>query len=178
MKCHSVPNDSQGFSIIELLIVIVIVSILAVIAVPSYQEYVKRTQRTVAKAALQELMSQQESYAVDHKGYAADFERLGIGSTSSAAIDIAYVNGDGTISRSNTNALYSLALHQSPAGTPMSASCASLSSAGPTIPAAAFSVSATPLRSGGDSRCGVLCASSRGERGAAGTGGVADCWRS
>lgn len=170
------PSRTQGFSIVELLIVIVIVSILAAIAVPSYQEYARRTQRTVAKAALQELMSRQESYAVDHKNYAADFERLGITGSSSDS-SIAYVNGDGSISRSNTNALYSLALHQSPASPPMSASCASLSAAGPTITATAFAVSATSLRTGGDPRCGVLCASSRGERGASGTVGVADCWR-
>lgn len=170
-------SRTQGFSIVELLIVIVIISILAAIAVPSYQEYARRTQRTVAKAALQELMSRQESYAVDHKNYAADFERLGIVGSSSDSISIAYVNGDGSISRSNTGALYSLALHQSPAGTPMSASCASLSAAGPTITATAFAVSATSLRTGGDPRCGVLCASSRGERGASGTVGVAECWR-
>lgn len=174
MKPHP---DSRGFSIIELLIVIVIISILAAIAVPSYQEYARRTQRTVAKAALQELMSRQESYAVDHKNYAADFERLGIAGASGDSISTAYVNGDGSISRSSTNALYSLALHQSPAGTPMNAACASLSAAGPATSATAFAVSATSLRTGGDPRCGVLCASSRGERGASGTGGVAECWR-
>lgn len=174
MRPHS---NARGFSIMELLIVIVIVSILAAIAVPSYQEYARRTQRTVAKAALQELMSRQESYAVDHKNYAADFERLGIGGTSSDSISIAYVNGDGTISRSNTGALYSLALHQSPAGAAMSAACASLSTAGPATTATAFAVSATSLRTGGDPRCGMLCASSRGERGASGTSGAAECWR-
>ena len=168
---------ARGFSIIELLIVIVIVSILAAIALPSYRQYVMRTNRTVAKAALQDLIVRQEGYAVDHKGYAIDFERLGITGASGASADSAYVRSDGSISRDSANALYSFALHTSAAGSAMSAACASLSAGGLSGTPNAFGISATPVGSNSDTRCGTLCASSRGERGASGPGGVADCWR-
>ncbi|MCU4336982.1 type IV pilin protein [Acinetobacter dispersus] len=45
-------NYKNGFTLIELMIVVAIVAILAVIAYPSYQEYVKRTKRTDAQSEM------------------------------------------------------------------------------------------------------------------------------
>ena len=47
----SVPTE-QGFTLIELMIVVVIVAILSAIAVPAYQNYVIRTYRTTAQSDL------------------------------------------------------------------------------------------------------------------------------
>lgn len=165
----------QGFTLVEMLFTVAIISVLVAISLPSYREYVARTNRTVAKAALQELLTKQESYAGDHKGYTDNFTRLGYPGSGSTAT--AYVTSDGVISLNSAAGLYRIALHQSPSTSPMSASCAGLSATGPTASAPALAISATPVAAGSDARCATLCVSSRGERGASGTGGVADCWR-
>ena len=166
--CNTKPRAVRGFTIIELLIVIVVISILAALAIPSYREYVMRTNRTVAKVALQDLLTRQESYSVDHKVYAADFDRLGV--PGSGANSVAYVTTDGVISRNVANAVYSFALKKhtgSSVGT-----C--VFDDNPT--ATGFSLTATPISSNTDTKCGTLCLTSSGDRGA-NPGVVADCWR-
>ncbi len=159
-------RQQDGMTIIELLIVIVIVSLLAAVAVPSYRDYVIRTNRTVAKAALQELLTRQESYAADHKGYATSFARLGIGSATTTV----YVTSDNRISDSSTGALYTLTL----TGNANAASCG----AGGAATALAFRLDAAPVATQPDAKCGTICVSSAGERGSSiGAAAATNCWR-
>lgn len=159
-------QTSAGFTIIELLIAVVIIGILSAIAVPSYRSYVERTKRTVAKTAISDVIAKQESYSVDHKRYTGDFSRLGYAGGASGST--AYVNGRGDISLSSTNALYRLQL----LGTGGTLSSCSGLSGSPTN--FAFVVLATPVNSTTDRRCGAICMSSNGDRGAA--GGAEACW--
>ncbi|WP_116750116.1 type IV pilin protein [Acidovorax sp. 99] len=46
------PKYAQGFTLIELMIVVAIVAILSAVAYPSYQEYVRRGHRAEARAGL------------------------------------------------------------------------------------------------------------------------------
>jgi len=160
-------TQSRGFTLTEILIVIVIVGILSTLAIPSYRNYVMRTNRTVAKVALQELVTKQESYAVDHKVYAADFARLGI--AGSGAASVAYVGSDGAISRNAAGALYQLALSNT------TGTVSSCSSTG-TATDYAFTLTATRLSDATDTVCGNLCISSGGVRGAS-LGTATDCWK-
>ena len=54
----------NGFTLIELMIVVVIIGILAVIAYPNYTEYSKRTKRVEAQALMQEMSQKLMAYKI------------------------------------------------------------------------------------------------------------------
>lgn len=54
----------NGFTLIELMIVVAIIGILAAIAYPSYQEYVKKTKRVEAQSELVDIASRLQRYKV------------------------------------------------------------------------------------------------------------------
>ena len=55
-------KNTQGFTLIELMIVVVVIGILAAIAYPSFAEQVRKTRRTNAQSDLVELASFMERY--------------------------------------------------------------------------------------------------------------------
>jgi type IV pilus assembly protein PilE len=60
---------NQGFTLIELMIVIVVVAVLATIAVPAYQDYVARGQIVEGTARLAELRVRLEQFYQDNRTY-------------------------------------------------------------------------------------------------------------
>lgn len=68
---------SQGFTLIEILIVIAILAILATIAFPAYQEQLQSTRRAEGIALLNEVMQAQEREFVDQRTYQTDLSQLG-----------------------------------------------------------------------------------------------------
>ena len=63
-------NRTNGFTLLELMIVVVIIGILLGIALPSYQSYVLKSNRTEARAALLDIAARQERYAAQNNKYA------------------------------------------------------------------------------------------------------------
>lgn len=72
---------TQGFTLIEVMIVVVIVAILAAVAIPSYQDSVRKTRRADAKEALTRIAALQERYFFTNNTYGTA-AALGIGSSS------------------------------------------------------------------------------------------------
>ncbi|MBV6324677.1 type IV pilin protein [Duganella violaceipulchra] len=65
------PARRQGFSMIELLIVLVILAVLAAQVVPGFQQHVIRARRSEAQAALLQLMQQEERFFTQANTYIA-----------------------------------------------------------------------------------------------------------
>jgi type IV pilus assembly protein PilE len=68
---NSIASGGHGFSLIELLAVLAILAILATIQYPTYLESVRKTKRAEGRAALTQLMQQQERYYSQHGSYIA-----------------------------------------------------------------------------------------------------------
>lgn len=64
-----VKRQMQGFSLIELMIVVAIISIIAAIAFPSYQQYVIKTKRVDMMTEMQQIGSRIEANKITYKRY-------------------------------------------------------------------------------------------------------------
>jgi type IV pilus assembly protein PilE len=60
---------SQGFTLIEVMIVVVIIAILAAIALPNYRDYVRRSEVQAAIAGLSDARTRMEQYYQDNRFY-------------------------------------------------------------------------------------------------------------
>lgn len=91
----------NGFTLIELMIVVAIIGILAAIAYPSYQEYVKKTKRVEAQSELVDIASRLQRYKVTNFHYKK---------TDTTAITLTDV-GFPSINPTSQNGLYTLSLN-------------------------------------------------------------------
>lgn len=62
-------NLQIGFTLIELMVVVAIVGILATVAYPSYQDSIIKSKRAEGRAALMQIMQQQERYYTQNNAY-------------------------------------------------------------------------------------------------------------
>jgi len=81
-------KTQQGFTLIELMIVIAIVGILAAIALPAYQDYIVRSKLSEPMAALAEAKTTVAEYVAANAGYPADAASFGINTAKRDQSDI------------------------------------------------------------------------------------------
>ena len=83
---------SQGFTLIELMVVAAIVAILAAIAIPSYQQYIIRGKRSGAQAQMMDIANREQQYLLANRAYASKsaLEAGGYSLPSEVASDYSY----------------------------------------------------------------------------------------
>lgn len=153
MTQHRMPGVrfSEGFTLIELMIVVAVVGILAAIAYPSYQQYVKRGRRADAKATLTEMAQFMERYYSENNSY------------SSASLPVATSPRDGV-------AVYDIRF---------GSTCTDGTASVATSPQAnCFLAQAIPVAGGsmdGD-QCGTFRLDNTGNKTVSGSAGASECW--
>lgn len=106
---------TQGFTLIEVMIVVVIVAILAAVAIPSYQDSVRKTRRADAKEALTRIAALQERFFFTNNRYGT-FEDLGLSSTTGLNVQIDSQEGFYDIRLANCGGTNCFQLQATPKG--------------------------------------------------------------
>jgi type IV pilus assembly protein PilE len=148
---------AEGFTLIELMVVVVIVTILMSIAIPAYMSNVRQSRRTEAKTAILDLAGREETYFSTN------------GSTyGTTPASLGYIGAWPVTTGSG--------YYQVTVCSPAVAACAGV--AIPNPPAApSYQVVAIPLGSQvRDTQCTAFGVDSTGQQYASGTGGSASCW--
>src|SRR5512140_3552297 len=81
-KIKTASSRQQGFTLVELMVVVAIVAILAAVAIPSYRQHVIRTNRTAAEAFMMQVANKQEQYLLDARTYTATLGKGGLDLTT------------------------------------------------------------------------------------------------
>ncbi|GLQ46879.1 pilus biosynthesis protein [Dyella lipolytica] len=143
----------DGFSLIELMIVVAIVAILAAIALPAYQRQIRQSRESSAKSALLDLARREETYYSTNNYYTLQMASLGYSTVANNAIQVPNNTGED---------YYQVAI------TP----------AGAATTATSYTATAVPQGSQANDVCGTYSINNVGVQTAQGTtsGGGVNCW--
>jgi prepilin-type N-terminal cleavage/methylation domain-containing protein len=94
--------NRQGFTLIELMIVVVIISFLASIGIPKYQASKAKAYITAMKTDLRNLVNAEESYYADSAKFTTDVTQLSFKASSGVSAPVITV-GPGSWSATNSH---------------------------------------------------------------------------
>lgn len=139
---------SDGFTLIELMIVVAVVAILAAIALPAYQKQIMQSRRTSAKTALFDVTSREEKlYSVTNQ-YSSTLTDLGYTATTTLSVP------------SSSAAYYSVQVNLT----------------GTTTPGTNYTAVAKPINSQSGDACGSYSVTDLGVESNSGGSQTTGCW--
>lgn len=146
-------KKQNGFTLMELMIVVAIVGILAAIAYPAYQDYLTKTKRAIGTSALLQVSGLQEQYYLDNKQYADTLTALGYPGNP-FFID----SNTNTFAATAGSMIYRISLVRDAARS--------------------YTLTATPVnqQASNDTKCTTLTLDENGTKGHTGAGSLSDCW--
>lgn len=142
------PNRIQGFTLIEIMVVVAVIAILAAIAYPSYQQSVAKTRRSAAQGCLVEMAQFMERFYTTNMRY----------DQNAAGVAVALANPN---CRAEMAAFYTFSFV---AGQPTQSTY--------TIQAVPQGGQASA-----DAGCGTLTLTQAGTKGRSGTAALNSCWQ-
>ncbi|HJX35108.1 MAG TPA: prepilin-type N-terminal cleavage/methylation domain-containing protein [Desulfatiglandales bacterium] len=90
-------HRKEGFTLIELMIVIAIIGILAAIAIPQFSAYRTRSYNSAAQSDLRNMATAEEAYYVDFSSYTGNETTLADGTYGYRQTTYVTIVADGTI---------------------------------------------------------------------------------
>jgi len=108
---RNLPENQEGFTLVELMIVVAIIGILSAIAIPNYQAYQARSRQSEARIVLSSIYTSEQSFAVENSTYTACLAQIGFQVEESQrryyAMSFNDENGAGTTCGRNAGSLQS-----------------------------------------------------------------------
>jgi type IV pilus assembly protein PilE len=124
----------NGFTLIELMIVVMIIGILAAIAYPSYTQYLIRGHRAAAQAEMMDIANRQQQFLLANRSYASSVGALSYTMPAAVAAKYALNPADMDVDNTATPPVYTITFV--PSGSQAGDGNLTLSSAGVKMPAA------------------------------------------
>jgi len=84
MKKKVVVGNEEGFTLVELMVVVAIIGILAAVAIPNYQKYQARARQSEAKILLASAYTAEQSFYAEAGTYSAALTQIGFGAATGA----------------------------------------------------------------------------------------------
>ncbi len=95
----AVASEQQGFTLIELMIVVVVVAILAAVGLPAYRNHVIKTNRAAAESFMMQIANKQEQYLLDARTYTATLGTGGLNLSTPNNVSTYYALSIGNITQ-------------------------------------------------------------------------------
>ena len=85
---HETRRSRNGFSLVELMIVVAIAGILAAVAIPAYESTIRHSRESSAKSALLDLARREETFYSINNYYTTEMATLGYANVTGNSIQI------------------------------------------------------------------------------------------